>query len=73
METIGNRAAREITRRAFQNGIAPYKEAEKFGADSAKLSNWRSKFDPSAYYLKRMALAGYDVIYILTGERNGKV
>ena len=69
--TIGERAAKEITKRAFMKGIASYKEAENMGITSCMLSGWRMKYNPSAYYLRQMALAGYDVIYILTGEKNG--
>lgn len=71
METIGNRAYKEIKKRARQNGIKSYKEAEKAGITSGSLSAWKKNSDPSAYCLKLMALAGYDVIYILTGEKNG--
>lgn len=71
-ETIGNRAYKEIKKRARQNGIAPYKEAEKLGISSSHvLSGWKKNFNPSAYYLQQMYYAGYDVIYILTGEKNG--
>ena len=67
--TIGNRAYKEIKKRAKENGIAPYKEAEKFGAHHRSLSEWKKNGNPSAYYLQQMYYAGYDVIYILTGEK----
>ena len=70
METIGNRAYKEIEKRAIQNGIKPSNEAEKILINSNVLSKWKLYGDPSAYYLQQMCLAGYDVIYILTGERS---
>lgn len=70
METIGNRAYKEIKKQARQNGIAPYKEALKFGVTSHTLTDWKKgNGNPCAYYLQQMTLAGYDVIYILVGER----
>ena len=70
METIGNRAYKEIKKRARENRIAPYKEAAKLGMDSRSMTDWKQNKNPSAYYLQQMCLAGYDVIYILTGERS---
>ena len=69
METIGNRAYKEIEKRAMQNGISPCTEADKIQIRSNVLSKWKKYGDPSAYHLQKMCLAGYDVIYILTGER----
>lgn len=70
METIGNRAYKEIEKRARKNGIKPSSEAAKLGIHSGILSIWKRNGNPSAYFLQQMALAGYDVIYILTGERS---
>ena len=69
MDTIGKRAHQEVRNRAYKNGIAPYKEAEKLGIGCHVFNNWRIKSDPSAYYLRKMLLHGYDVIYILSGKR----
>ena len=69
METIGNRAYKEIKKRARENGISPYKEAEKLGVNSHSLSNWGKDYSPSAFYLAKMYYEGYDVIYILTGRK----
>ena len=69
METIGNRAFNEIKKRAREKGIAPYKEEEILGISSTSLYRWRTTFDPAAFYLAKMYYFGYDVIYILTGER----
>ena len=69
METIGNRAYKEIKKRARENGISPTREAKKLGIASRSLSEWQNNGNPCAYYLQQMYYAGYDVIYILTGER----
>lgn len=71
METIGNRAYKEIKKRAKENGISPSEEAEKIGIDSGLLSKWKQNGNPAGYFLQQMCFAGYDVIYILTGVRNG--
>lgn len=71
METIGKRAYKEIKKRARENGISPYKEAEKLGIAYSQISGWNTRFNPSAFYLAKMYYDGYDVIYILTGVRNG--
>lgn len=71
VETIGNRAYKEIKKRAKENGIAPSREAEKLGIHSCLLSGWKQNGNPGGYWLQQMCLAGYDVIYILTGVRNG--
>ena len=70
METIGERAYKEIKKRAKQNGVAISKEAETLGITSPRLSSWKDNTNPCAYHLQQMALAGYDVIYILTGKEN---
>lgn len=69
MESIGERAVKEIKKRARQNGVSMSKEAAKLSLTSTSLAHWRENGNPSAYYLQQMALAGYDVVYILTGER----
>ena len=69
METIGNRAYKEIKKRAYANDISTSREAAKLGIHSRSLREWKENGNPSAYYLQQMHYAGYDVIYILTGER----
>ena len=69
METIGNRAYKEIKKRARENGVSAYKEAEKLGITSSQLSDWNTRFNPSSFYLAKMYYEGYDVIYILTGRK----
>ena len=73
METIGNRAFKQLKERAKQNGICVTNEALKLGITGHSLADWKhGKGNPSAYYLQQMCLAGYDVIYILTGKRENK-
>lgn len=70
--TIGERAARAIKSRAPYGTLK-----DELGRLNIALNTfyaWRNGAqDPSAYYLRRMALAGYDVIYILTGKENQHV
>lgn len=70
METIGERAAKEIKKRARANGVSMSKQASEISLTSVHIAHWTDGMNPSAYYLQQMALAGYDVIYILTGEKS---
>ena len=70
MESIGERAVKEIKKRARQNGVSMSKEAAKLSLTSTILAHWTDNVNPSAYYLQQIALDGYDVIYILTGEKS---
>ena len=68
-ETIGERVIHAICERAKQNGIKRNAEAAKIGITRKNLWDWENRFtDPQAYFLKQMALAGYDVFWILTGK-----
>ena len=69
MDTIGKRAHQEIVHRAHQNGVAPYREAQRIGINYHAFGEWKKDANPSAYYLARMLKYGYDIIYILSGER----
>jgi transcriptional regulator with XRE-family HTH domain len=69
--TIGERAVKEIKKRAVKNGISLSQEASKIEIGSSNLSEWKKSRNPNAYFLQQMALAGYDVIYILTGRESG--
>lgn len=73
METIGERAVKEIKKRARQNGVSTSKEAAKLGIVSTMLTRWKDNTNPSAYWLQQMVLAGYDVTYILTGVKNNGI
>lgn len=68
--TIGNRAVEEIKAQARKNGITLCKEAEKIGINRKTLVDWRNNINPSAYFLQQMALAGYDIHWILIGGKN---
>ena len=72
-ETIGNRAVIAIKDRANKNGISLHQEAKKIGIDARSTTLWSQNGNPSAYYLQQMALAGYDVIWILTGKESNNV
>ena len=73
MDTIGNRAWKEIKKRALQKGISFHQETLRIGITSSHItSDWKRDANPSAYYLQMLCLAGYDVVYILTGERSSK-
>lgn len=69
MENIGIRACREIYKRMdFDHDLDDI--CFEIDLSRASLYQYRKgKIAPSAKILQRMALAGYDVIYILTGER----
>lgn len=67
--TIGERAARAIKSRSKPRKFVA--ELQKLDIEINAFYRWtRGECDPSAYYLRQMALAGYDVIYILTGKEN---
>jgi hypothetical protein len=69
MKEIGFRAAKEIyNRQDSERGIDELLDE----IELTRTSLWQyksGKYVPSGVVLRRMALAGYDVIYILTGER----
>lgn len=68
--TIGNRAAEAILKTAIDKGIDFKDECARMDITPKALSDWKvGKCDPCAYYLKIMCLSGYDIIYILTGEK----
>ena len=68
-ESIGERAAQAIEARAAANGTSLSAEMELLGVCRKTLGDWRSRGrNPQGYYLQQMALHGYDIYYILTGE-----
>ena len=69
--TIGQRAFLVIHDMASQKGITFQKECENLNIDRSMPGYWkRGSCNPRSYALQQMALMGYDVIYILTGEKN---
>jgi hypothetical protein len=58
-----------LEKRADENGITYKQECENLSIPYDTFRDWRkrSKF-PSSYYLRRLALADYDIVWILTGE-----
>ncbi len=70
LDAIGERAAKAIRDRAKKNRTTFEAECKKLNFFKKCVEAWEEKgHKPSAYYLQKMALAGYDVIYILIGER----
>ena len=71
MKRIGERAAEAVRIRCVQNRTILGAELGKLGVSRTVFHNWeKAVFEPNAYYLQQMALAGYDVTYILTGKEN---
>jgi hypothetical protein len=74
LDTGGKRAVFLIHERCAQTRTPKGEEYEKLGIYNSGIINfWKEgRNDPSFYYLRNMALAGYDVKWILLGgERNG--
>ena len=69
--TIGQRAAQLIKERAKKNNRRVEWELLLLDINEASFRDWgKGKYEPSAYYLQKLALDGYDVMYILTGGEN---
>ena len=70
MGEIGRRAAAEIRRTASENDTSYAVELLRIGVFREQLYQWEKDIcDPTGKLLRGMALGGYDVRYILTGER----
>lgn len=70
MDKVNKRAVAAIEERAKQNGVRASKEYKKLDISYNVWHSWKHKgFQPSSYFLRQMALAGYDVMYILTGVK----
>lgn len=67
--TIGERAVRAIYDRAEKNNTTVLIECAILGLNESVFRDWAKRYNPSAFYLQQMALQGYDVFWILTGER----
>lgn len=71
MDGVGERAAYAIRQRCAQNGIRISAEKKKLDMNSCTLFHWEhGEHAPTSYFLRKMALAGYDVMWILTGEES---
>ena len=68
--TIGQRAAQAIRETAAREGIKLFQELYLLGFSKEAFYGWeKNGHEPQAYFLRQLALAGYDVYWILTGER----
>lgn len=73
LDTIGKRAAHAIRQRAREKHIPHWQESASLGIHQTTMEGWeRRKYCPSAYWLQQLALAGYDVVWILTGEEKNE-
>lgn len=71
MGIIGKRAAEAIRQTAIQNETSYIFELDCLEMKRETLYQWEHGIsDPRAQTLANMALAGYDVLYILTGVKN---
>ena len=65
--TIGQRVAQAIRERTNRK-VKP--ELVRMDVCLCNFYDWeKGKTNPSAYVLQQMALSGYDIYWILTGER----
>lgn len=76
MKTMQNKADIEIGRRAFEffnarpEGVIAY--CKKVGISHNTVYAWLYGNTPSVYFLVKLHSLGADVMYILTGARNGR-
>ena len=67
---ISIRAVQQIEQRAKEQSVPVPALLRRIEAYREIFWRWkRDKNDISAHYLRKMALDGYDVIYILTGKK----
>lgn len=65
--TIGERAALAIKRRVRYGKVKP--ELDRLTIPHGSYERWKlGKGDPQSFWLQQLALAGYDVHWILTGQ-----
>lgn len=66
--TIGQRATLAIKRRVRYGNVNP--ELDRLTIPHSSYERWKlGKGDPQSFWLQQMALAGYDVHWILTGQK----
>lgn len=69
-EYISERVVCEIIRRTGNDRKKQKEELENLGASRRNYHNWKEHLnEPQSYFIAKMAKAGYDVYYILTGVR----
>ena len=69
--TTSQRAVRAIKERVNYGDIKP--ELERLQIPTSTYYHWKTRHcDPQSYHLAQMALAGYDIFWILTGQREKK-
>ena len=70
MYDVSKRAAAAIDERAKRSEKRLEQERARLGISKQLYRNWKSGRNvPSGYFLQQMAMAGYDVHYILTGVK----
>lgn len=69
--TIGERTAQEIKKRVKFGKVLP--ELKRLTIPTECYYRWkRGRGDPQAHYLRILALEGYDIHYILTGQKQSE-
>lgn len=68
LDTIGKRAAWAIEEHRLQKHMKKCKAYAEIDVKVGTVSSWRKGItEPRGYHLQQMALAGYDVLWILLG------
>lgn len=66
--TTSQRVVRAIKERVNYGDIKP--ELERLQIPTSTYYHWKTRHcDPQSYHLAQMALAGYDIFWILTGKK----
>lgn len=65
---IGIRAFEAVCAMARHRGTTITKEADRLGLYQAQIYRWKYRQAPCAAMLELLCRAGYDVVWILTGE-----
>lgn len=69
--TIGQRAVECIYRRAWDTDTTVQTQCDLIDINRGRMNTWRNGgYNPNARVLADMHKLGYDVIYILTGEKH---
>ena len=68
--TIGERVVQAIRERAKQNGTTLEVEKRQLGISQGCYTGYKyGRFDPSALVLQQMLRNGYDIVWILGGNK----